>query len=258
MSYSTRPYQLLYFIDLFTKEGPPAALKTEVPLLRRRLSRPRAALVVALAAALAVVVAANPSFAGSFLTSQKAAHLYVTIKKGNALYLKKKAADNTYVKKADAPLVPIVGIAAGTAPFIAQATTAGYIPTAFTSFATKGTASTVITFSGTATCLADKPVSELACPIQILVDGQSTGKVNFAPATPTSEGSKAAALVHTVTQTTVLGKGGHTVAIQYAGAAKVAFVLKSWNLAVQAYPQAPEPVNATDEGSQAGAGTHQG
>jgi hypothetical protein len=244
--YSTRPYQLLYFIDLFTKEGFPASPDTEVPLLNRRLSRPRAALVVAVAAALAVIVAANTSFAGSFLTNQKAAHLYVTTKKGNALYLKKKAAGNIYVKKADAPLTPIVGIAAGTAPFIAQATTAGYIPTAFTSFATKGTASTVITFSGTATCLADKPVSELACPIQILVDGQSTGKVNFAPATPTSEGSKAAPLVHTVTQTTVLGKGGHTVAIQYAGAAKVAFVLKGWNLAVQAYPQPAEAPAAAE------------
>ena len=64
-----------------------------------------------------------------------------------------------------------------------SATTAGYIPTAFTSFATKGTAPTVITSPGTATCIADKPTAELACPIQILVDGQSTGKVNFAPAT---------------------------------------------------------------------------
>ncbi len=230
----------------------------EVPLFNRRLSRPRAALVVAVAAALAAVVTVSPSFAGSFLTSQKAAHLYVTNEKGNALYLKKKAAGNIYVKKADAPLTPIVGIAAGTAPFIAQATTAGYIPTAFTSFATKGIASTVITFSGTATCLADKPVSELACPIQILVDGQSTGKVNFAPATPTSEGSKAAALVHTVTQTTVLGKGGHTVAVQYAGAAKVAFVLKGWNLAVQAYPEKPEPLTGAGADAPAGAATRQG
>lgn len=222
-------------------------------MLKRRLSRPRAALVVAVTAALAAAVAVTPSFAG---IQEKAPHLYLTTKKASGLYLrkqaagklflKKKAANNLYVTKADAPLTPIVGIAAGTAPFIAQATTAGYIPTAFTSFATKGIAPTVITFSGTATCLADKPVSELACPIQILVDGQSTGKVNFAPATPTSEGSKAAALVHTVTQTTVLGKGGHTVAVQYAGAAKVAFVLKGWNLAVQAYPQPPEAPQATE------------
>lgn len=215
-------------------------------MLNRRLSRPRAALLVAIAAALAAAVAVTPSVAG---TKEKAPHLYLTTKKASGLYLrkqaagklflKKKAASNLYATKADAPLTPIVGIAAGTAPFIAQATTAGYIPTAFTSFATKGIAPSVITFSGTATCLADKPASELACPIQILVDGQSTGKVNFAPATPTSEGSKAAALVHTVTQTTVLGKGGHTIAVQYAGAPKVAFVLKSWNLAVQAYPEAP-------------------
>lgn len=222
-------------------------------MLNRRLSRPRAALVVAVAAALAVVVAANPSFAGSFLTSQKASHLYVTNKKGNALYLKKKAAGNIYLKKADAPLTPIVSIAAGTAPFSISATTAGYIPTAFTSFATKGISPTVVTFSGTATCTTDKPAAELACPIQILIDGQTTGKVNFAPATPSSEAAKAAALVHTVTQTTVLGKGGHTVAIQYAGAAKVAFTLKSWNLAVQAYPQPPEAPAATETPAKAGA-----
>ena len=220
-------------------------------MLSRKLSRPRAALVVAAAAALAVVVAANPSFAGSFLTNQKAAHLYLTNKKGNTLYLKKKTAGNIYLKKADAPLTPIVGIAAGTAAFSASATTAGYIPTAFTSFATKGIASTVVTFSGTATCTAEKPTAELACPIQILVDGQSSGKVNFAPAT---DANKAAALVHTVTQTTVLGKGGHTVAVQYAGAAKVTFTLKSWNLAVQAYPQPPEsPEAATPPAAKAGA-----
>ena len=97
-------------------------------------------------------------------------------------------------------------------------------------------------------------MSELACPIQILVDGQSTGKVAFAPATPTSETTKAAPLVHSVTQTTVLGKGGHTVAVQYAGAAKVAFVLKGWNLAVQAYPQPPE-APATAEAPPAKAGS---
>ncbi len=208
-------------------------------MLNRRLSRPRAALVVAVAAALAAVVAVSPSFAGSFLTNQKAAHLYITNKKGNTLYLKKKAAGNIYLKKADAPLTPIAAIAAGTAPFSALATTAGYIPTAFTSFATKGIAKTVITFSGQATCTAEKPTTELACPIQILVDGQSSGKVNFTPATAASP--KLAPLVYTVTQTTVLGKGGHTVAVQYAGAAKVTFTLKNWNLAVQAYPEPPEP-----------------
>ena len=46
--------------------------------------------------------------------------------------------------------------------------------------------------------------------------------------------------VHTVMQTTVLAKGGHTIAIQYAGAKSVAFTLKGWSLAVQSYPQRPE------------------
>ena len=39
----------------------------------------------------------------------------------------------------------------------------------------------------------------------------------------------------------MLQKGGHTVAVQYAGASKaVTFTLKGWNLAVQAYPQPEE------------------
>jgi hypothetical protein len=220
-------------------------------LLRRRLSTPRAATAVALAAVLAAAIAVTPSFAGSsitgaFITKKAAGQIYVTNKKASTLYLRKKVAGNTFVKKADAPLSPVVGIAAGTAPYgPTGATTAGYIPTAFTSFGTPGTGSAVITFSGSATCVAAKPTVELACPIQILVDGQTTGKINFAPATagtPTP-----APLVYTVMQTTVLQKGGHTVAIQYAGAKNVVFTLKNWNLAVQAYPQRPEvvPVEAT-------------
>ena len=188
----------------------------------------------------------TPSFAGSsigasFITKKAAGQIYVTNKKAATLYLKKKAADNTFVKKAEAPLAPIGAIAAGTAVFgPSGATTPGYIPTAFTSFGTPGTAPTVITFSGNATCVAPKPTIELACPIQILVDGQATGKVNFAPATAASPAP--APLVYTVMQTTVVGKGGHTVAIQYAGAKNVVFTLKSWNLAVQAYPERPEPL----------------
>ncbi len=100
------------------------------------------------------------------------------------------------------------------------------------------TGSAVITFSGSVTCTSAKPTVELACPIQILVDGTSTGKVNFAPATASSPSP--AAIVNTVMQTTVLGKGGHTITVQYAGAKNVVFTLKSWNLAVQAYPQRPE------------------
>jgi hypothetical protein len=218
----------------------------EVQLLRRRLSTPRAATAIALAAVLAAAVAVTPSFAGSALTSKKAAHLYVTNKRASTLFLRKKAAGNTFVRKADAPLAPVVGIAAGTAVYgPTGATTPGYIPTAFTSFGIPGTGSAVITFSGSVTCTADKPTPELTCPIQILVDGQSSGKVNFAPATASSPSP--AALVHTVMQTTVLQKGGHTVAIQYVGAKGVAFTLKGWSLSAQVYPERQEVPPAATE-----------
>lgn len=224
----------------------------EDQLLKRRLSTPRAATVVVLAAAVAVSVTVVPSVAQSFLTNQKAAKVYVTNKKASALFLKKKAASNLYVPKATAPQPPVVGIAAGTAPFTANATTAGYIPTAFSSLATKAeVSSVVITFSGTGTCTATKPSAELACPVQILVDGQTTGKVNFLPST--AAGPTPAPVVNTIVQTTVVGKGGHTVAVQYAGAKNVTFALKTWNLAVQAYPQPDEPLQT--EATSKGAGS---
>lgn len=217
-------------------------------MLNRRLSTPRAATVVALAAVLAAAIAVTPSLAGSFLTNKKASHLYLTNKTASALYLKKKAAGNTFVEKATAPLPPVVGIAAGTAVYSSNSTTAGYIPTAFTSFGVPGIGSAVITFSGSATCTAEKPTAELACPVQILIDGQTTGKVNFALATAGSPAP--AALVHTITQTTVLGKGGHTVAVQYAGAKGVTFTLKGWSLAAQAYPERPEAPTGGEDGTK--------
>jgi len=230
--------------------------------LKKRLSTPRAATVIVLAAVVALSVTVAPSIAASFLTpqaaqkkfvtNQKAAKTYVTKAQANATaanYLTKKAAANTYVAKKTAPLSPVVGIAAGTSLYSIATTVPGYIPTAFTSFATKANASSaVITFSGTASCTnpAKAPTVDQACPVQILVDGQSTGKVNFAPATAEGTTAKpAAALVHTISQTTVLGKGGHTVAIQYAGASGLNFQLKSWNLSVQAYPQPEEPEEET-------------
>jgi len=222
----------------------------EDQLLKRRLSTPRAATAVVLSAVVAVSVTVVPSVAQSFLTSQQAAKVYVSNKKAGQLFLKKKAASNLFVAKATAPKPPVVGIAAGTAQFNAASTAAGYIPTAFTSFATKAeVSSVVVTFSGQATCVAAKPTADQACPVQLLVDGQSTGKVNFAPAT--AESPAPVPLVHTIVQTTVLGKGGHTVAVQYAGAKNVNFALKGWNLAVQAYPQPDEPLQ-TEEPSKGG------
>lgn len=229
------------------------AADMEVQLLKRRISSPRAATVVALAAVIAAVVAVTPSLAKkaqSYLTTKKAAATYVTNKGAATLYLKKKAASNLFVAKATAPQPPVVGIAAGTAPFSISATTAGYIPTAFTSFATKAEASSaVITFSGNVSCTAAKPTAALACPIQILVDGQSQGKVNIAPAVAASPAP--ALLAESVTSTTVLGKGGHTVAVQYAGGKDVGFALKGWSLSVEAYPQPDEElVTATEGGSK--------
>lgn len=219
----------------------------EVPLLSRRLSRPRAALVVVVAAALAVVVAVTPSLAGSFLTNRQAAKVYVTNKKAATLFLKKKAAGNTYVTKADAPLPPVAAIAASNTVFgPTQATTAGFIPTAFTSLGTPGVGPAVITFSGSGNCTAEKPTPELACPIQILVDEQKVAKVNLLPASATT--SKLAPIVNTVSVSTVLQKGGHVVAVQYAGASKVTFTLNSWNLSVQAYPQRPEVPSTAESG----------
>jgi len=225
----------------------------EDQLLKRRLSTPRAATVVVLAAAVAVSVTVVPSVAQQFLTSQKAAKVFVSNKKASKLYLKKKAASNLYVAKATAPKPPVVGIAAGTAQFgPASATTAGFIPTAFTSFATKAeVSSALITFSGQGTCTASKPGPDQACPIQILVDGQATGKVNFLPSTAGSP--TPVPILNTVVQTAVLTKGGHTIAVQYAGAKNVTFTLKSWNLAVEAFPQPDEPLLVEeDSGSKKG------
>ena len=220
--------------------------------MKRRISSPRAATVVALAAVIAAAVAVTPSLAKktqSFLTTKKAAATYVTNKSAATLYLKKKAATNLFVSKATVPRAPVAGIAAGTAPFNITATTAGYIPSAFTSFATKADASSaVISFSANVSCTAAKPTAALACPIQILVDGQSQGKVNIAPAVASSP--TPALLNASVTTTTVLGKGGHTVSVQYAGAKDVSFALKGWNLAVQAYPQPEEELETTETGSK--------
>jgi hypothetical protein len=221
----------------------------EDQLLKRRLSTPRAATVVVLAAAVAVSVTVVPSVAQSFLTSQKAAKVFVSNKKASKLYLKKKAASNLYLAKATAPKVPVVGIAAGTAQFgPVSATTAGFIPSAFTSFATKAeVSSAVISFSGTGTCTAAKPGPDQACPVQILVDGQATGKVNFLPSTAATPAP--VPVVNTIVQTGVLTKGGHTISVQYAGAKNVTFTLKSWNLAVEATPQPDEPLLTEDTGS---------
>ena len=238
-------------------------------MLKKRLSTPRAATVIVLAAVVALAVTVAPSVAGSFLTpkaasqkfvsKQKAAKTYLSktgasntyLRKSSASkYLTKKVAENSYVEKKGANLPPVVSIAASTTLFSLNTRTSGYIPTAFTSFATKANVNTVVvTFSGAASCTnpVKAPTVDQACPITILVDGQPAAKkINFAPATAEGTSTKpAASNIHTLVQTTVVGKGGHTVQIEYAGASGLNFQLKSWNLAVQAYPQAEEPEEET-------------
>ena len=223
----------------------------EDQLLKRRLSTPRAATAVVLSAVVAVSVTVVPSVAQSFLTNQKAAKVYVSNKKASTLYLKKKAASNLYVAKTSAPKPTVVGVAAGTAPFSASATTAGYIPTAFTSIATKAEVSNaVITFSGQGICTAAKPGPDKACPLRILIDGQTTGKVNFLPSTAASP--TPVPINNTIVQTGVLTKGGHTISVQYAGAKDVTFTLKGWSLAVEAAPLPDEPLQTEDTSSGGG------
>ena len=230
------------------------AMDMEVQLLKRRISSPRAITAVALAAVIAAAVAVTPTLAKkteSFLTAKRAEATYVSNKKASTLYLRKKAASNLFVAKATAPRPPVVGIAAGNAQFgPISATTAGYIPSAFTSFATKADASSaVIAFSGNVSCTSAKPTAAQACPVQVLVDGQAQGKVNLAPAVAASP--TPALLAESFTLTTVLGKGGHTIAVQYAGAKDVTFLLKGWNLSVEAYPQPDEElVTTTESGSK--------
>ena len=213
-------------------------------MLKRRLSTPRAATVVALAAVLAAAVAVTPSFAGTSIAGvlpheEGGGADLPHQQEGVDALPEEKGRRQPLVKKAEAPLPPVAGIAAGTALFGADRDHDRRLhPDRVHLVRDQGTGSAVITFSGKATCTAEKPTADLACPIQILVDGQTTGKVNFAPATAATP--TPAPLVHTVMQTTVLQKGGHTVAIQYAGAEKVTFTLKSWNLAVQAYPERPK------------------
>src|SRR5262249_16403520 len=97
-----------------------------------------------------------------------------------------------------------------------------------------------------ATCVAEK--AGQACPIEILVDGQKTGKQNFALSTVTGP-SEPKPIVNSLMQTTVLTKGGHTVSVQYAGAEKASFKLFHFNLSVEASPQPEEGPEETTPGS---------
>jgi hypothetical protein len=216
-------------------------------MLTRRLSLNRVLPIAALAAVLAIAVAVTPSFAGSFLSSQKAARIYVkkkaanntylTQKSANNAFLKQKAAKNTYVAKKDLPDGPVAAVSASTVDFgPVSSTTAVDVPTSATTFTMPDTGLVTLTLSGQATCEAG--TNGLGCPVQILIDGQAagTGKVNFDTAGSDLPTAKAA--VHSFTQTSVVTAGDHTASVQYAGATdpSIAFTLTDWNLVVQGFP----------------------
>ena len=206
-------------------------------MFTRRLSLNRVLPIAALAAVLAIAVAVTPSFAGSFLSSQKAARLYIKKKAANNTYLKQKAAKNTYIAKKDLPDGPVAAASASTVDFgPVSSTTAVDVPTTATTFTMADTGLVTVNFSGEGTCEAG--TNGLGRPVQILIDGlaSGTGKVNFGTASSDTPAAKPA--VHSFTQTSVVTAGEHVASVQYAGATdpSVAFTLTDWNLVVQGYP----------------------
>lgn len=202
----------------------------------KRLSPLHAAAIVIPAAVLAAAVAVGPSFAGSFLTPQKAAHTYLTKKKAKSVYLKNKQASRSYVAKPDAP---VAATAASTASFgpVSSGDDPVDIPGSNVSFTMPKTGLVSLTYSGVSSCEADKAGS--GCPFEILVDGYpaSTGASAIQTASKTGFGPDPSA--HSLTQTSVVGAGPHTASLALAStsdAPTVRFTLKSWNLVVQGFP----------------------
>ena len=170
-------------------------------MLKKRLSTPRAATVIVLAAVVALSVTVAPSIAASFLTPKAASQKFVTKTSGEdlpdqiggveeipeqigCLELPEQESGGQHLRrqKRRGRCRRSVGIAASTTLFSVNSSTAGYIPTAFTSFATKANVS-----SARDHVLGDRqlhPPGESTdrrpgLPDQILVDGQTTGKVEL-------------------------------------------------------------------------------
>jgi hypothetical protein len=193
----------------------------EVPLSNRTIKSPLLGTlaIVLPAVILALAVSVGPSFAGSFLTHREAVQ--------------------TFVKKADVRPAPSSRIIQSTADVGPLSSTTPYgIPAARAVFKTNTeTSDVVITFSGQATCTG--ATAGAGCPIQILVDGYATGKVNFLTASSTSPAPKED--VHTVVQSAIVTPGQHVISVRYAGSTdpSVGFKVLDFNLIVQAYPTGP-------------------
>ena len=205
----------------------------EEQLLKRRISTPRAATVIVLAAVVAFAATVAPSLAGSFLTNQKAAKLYLSNRKRprstsatrrrRTLYLKKKAASNIYVAKATAPQAPVAGDCRRHRAVRSDHRDHRRLhPVGVHLVRDQGERQQrrdhVLGRRGPAS--RRKRHADQACPVQILVDGQSTGKVNFAPATTSPAERRGRGGPARSCRPRVLTKGGHTVSVQYAGAAR--------------------------------------
>jgi hypothetical protein len=190
----------------------------------RRSSLLRVTAIVLPAAVLATAFAVGPSFAGSFLTNHKAKRIYLT----------KKTARKDYVKKSGLPDVPISDALASTSLFRPKKGTAEpvIVPGSKIVLDVPETRLLTLTFSGVSECTAG--TNGAPCPVGVLVDGQpaSTGVVNF------DASGNQGPVVHTLTQTSIVTAGEHTINVEYAGSAdpSVKFKLYSWNLVAEAVP----------------------
>jgi hypothetical protein len=206
-------------------------------LIIRRLSLNRLAPIAALAAVLAIAVAVTPSFAGSFLSSRKAARLYVSHKEANHLFLKKQGAAKTYLTQrsaskeyAPAATAPVAAASVSNAVFgPSSSTTPVDIPTSGTKFELPDTGLVKLTFTGASNCTGD--VAGVPCPVALLVDGLSVGQVPF-------DVTGAPSQAHSITLVTVLTAGEHVATAQFAGSSdtSVNFKLTSWNLFAEGFP----------------------
>lgn len=225
-----------------TKPGPTAPRNTEVPLIKSIVQRPvgRALAIVAPAAILATAVAVGPSFAGSFLTRGEAVKTFVKKSAAEKQYLTSKEAKSQFVEQADLTPAPFARVASSTADTGPIFSPDPYeVPGARAVFKTSTeTANVVITFSGQATCTGEK--AGVGCPVQVLVDGYATDKVNLLTSTTGSSQPKES--VRTITRPAIVTPGKHVISVRYAGVKDnvVGFKLTDWNLIVEIYPEGPE------------------
>ena len=220
-------------------------------MLRRRLSRPRAATAVALAAVLAAAVAVTPSFAGSaisgaFITKKAAGHDLrlqqegvdaLPEEKSRRQHLREEGRCAAAARRRRSRPAPPPRSERRRRPPV-------YIPTAFTSFATPGTGA-----GGDHVLGLRRPASRPNRRWNSPARSRSWSTASR-PAKSTSP-RRPRARRHrprsssTVTQTTVLRKAA-TRSRSSTRAPNVVFTLKGWNLAVQAYPAKPEESPPTE------------